>query len=138
MVLPIEIIRELSTLVFFDHESVRETKLSWKYVFSEMSSMFHLLSGIKLGVSRRRVRHQTRTGLIDERHPHSSEDMEIRIQSASAKVVHGRELISRSLPVFGDHDKIGGTLHLASKLATTAGRLTITVSMDTTCYTCTN
>ena len=56
MVFSIEIIRELSTLVFFDHESVRETKLSWKYVFSEMSSMFHLLSGSKLGVSRRRVR----------------------------------------------------------------------------------
>ena len=56
MVFSIEIIRELSTLVFFDYESVRETKLSWKYVFSEMSSMFHLLSGSKLGVSRRRVR----------------------------------------------------------------------------------
>lgn len=69
-------------------------------------------------------------------HPHSSEDMELRIQSPCAKVDLGRDRISRSLPVFCDHDKITGTLHLASKVASMPGRLTITVSMDMICSVC--
>ncbi|CAL1699600.1 unnamed protein product [Somion occarium] len=54
-----------------------------------------------------------------------SSNMEIHVHSPSVKVVEGRA--SHSLPVFGDHDKIGGTVHLDPKLASTAGRLTISM-----------
>ncbi|KAI0077382.1 hypothetical protein K474DRAFT_1707403 [Panus rudis PR-1116 ss-1] len=57
-----------------------------------------------------------------------SSELEIHIHSPSVKAVDPREYgSSRSLPVFGDHDKIQGSVFLDPKFSTSPSRLTVSL-----------
>lgn len=55
--------------------------------------------------------------------------MEIHIRSPSVKVMRQPGIeTARSLPLFGDHNKVSGTVLLDVGVCSTPGRLTVSVS----------
>ena len=58
-----------------------------------------------------------------------SPEMDITIMSPSVRSVEGENGARQSLPVFGDHDRVTGSVALdPQNTAAESGRLTITVS----------
>ncbi|KAH9852260.1 hypothetical protein C2E23DRAFT_826562 [Lenzites betulinus] len=77
----------------------------------------------------------------DEKHPHlppepeyphtsvfRSSQLEVQVRSPSVKILRGKGYdTAQSLPVFGDHDKVTGSVLLDVSLCATPGRLTISL-----------
>ena len=57
----------------------------------------------------------------------SAAQLEIHVRSPSVKIHRAANYDIRSLPVFGDHDKVAGQVLLDVSLCATPGRLTIFV-----------